>query len=113
MEMGDEVKKLVSVVGNEAYSALSRGNPMKRWRGSTPHNWFIENENGATLWHIDDKFRQIPSLELFKKPVGLGGKIPSYWGSDSGKSRLSLYTLKEKYRRSLSLSSDYLMKKYR
>lgn len=93
----NELDNLKSLVGGHAFRALLNGRPLKIWRRSSPHNWFIESAKGGDfLWHSGDYNRHLPSLALFDKLKDSNEKILQYWGSDSGMPELSLYVLKRK-----------------
>ena len=99
MDRKDEIENIISIIGYSGYMALIDGEPLQIWRGSTPHNWFIEDKTGRTVWHSDEgKHRKIPSLKLFNKKSDSEKRNPIYWGSDSGKPRSTLYILKNEYR---------------
>ena len=95
------MNNLLSLIGKDAYLALVRGLPLNVWRRSSPHNWFINDEDGKTLWHSDEITRMIPDRSLFKKPKHSKTKIWNYGGSDGGKPESSFYFLKKEFRSGL------------
>lgn len=64
-----QLAQLKSIVGGHAFRALRSGRPLKIWRRSTPHNWFIEDARGqGMLWHSQEGAqRRIPNLALFDR----------------------------------------------
>src|SRR3546814_20596452 len=79
--------------GDAAYRYLRRGGRLRVWRRTSPHNWFIENRHGETLWHVGED-RRIPDLRLFEIASESSARICSYWGSDSGMPDSCSYTLR-------------------
>ena len=86
-------KHLRDVIGQRAYKALCCGCLLQIWRGSTPHNWFIETKRGDMLWHSDPGWPR-PSLKLFDKVYDSESTIVRYWGADAGHPELTHYKLK-------------------
>lgn len=91
----DLLAPLKRLVGGWALRALRRGCPLRVWRRSSPHNWFIENERGNMLWHSECEHpRELPDLRLFRKVSDSKQRICLYWGADSGMPELTLYRLR-------------------
>lgn len=89
--------RMKKLIGTRAYNALLKGKPLKCWRNSTPHNWFIDGSTDF-LWHSDEYDRRIPNLSLFDTASNSKDHVTKYWGSDSGMPRLTEYVLKKKFR---------------
>lgn len=66
-EIEAELASLRKTVGGKALRALRRGKPLQQWRGSSPHNWFVEGSRGSLLWHSDEdlRYRRLPPLSYF------------------------------------------------
>jgi len=78
-ELVEAHKKLRKLVGGRAYKALIAGRPLREWRRSSPHNWFVEACPSAKyefLWHSDDGYdRELPDLRLFSRGEERGSRI--------------------------------------
>ena len=92
---GHQLTELRELIGGWGYRALRGGRPLCQWRGTTPHNWFIESSRpGGYLWHSDTGAeRKIPNLQLFRKIYDSDARILHYWGGDSGNPELTRYVL--------------------
>lgn len=97
----EELKALKTLVGGWAFRALTKGRPLRLWRRSSPHNWFITDAKDVnTLWHSGEgRDRQIPNLRLFRRKDS--GEIIDTYGfpcSDNGRPESSEFYLKPEYR---------------
>lgn len=86
------------IVGTDAFQALCRETPLVIWRGSTPHNWYIERTDGSGfLWHSEPGEPK-PCLSMFTKENDSRELVRSYWGKDSGLPIKTVYILKKEFR---------------
>lgn len=62
------LKRLRDHVGRYAYEQLRLGRAtLHRWRGTSPHNWWVAGIRGAQLWHNDSTtWGDVPPLALFQ-----------------------------------------------
>jgi len=63
-----DLLKLRAHVGPWALRALRAGQPLHRWMGASPHNWWVESRRGVQLWHNDStRWGDVPSLFPFEQ----------------------------------------------
>ena len=94
--------KLRKHVGKYAVARLREGKAtLNCWRGSSPHNWYIESINGRSshLWHSEG-WGDRPDLKMFKLFEESKDKISYHFiHSDGGKPFHSIYVLQPEYRK--------------
>lgn len=93
------MRELRKLVGNYAYRRLQMGKAtLQQWRGSTPHNWFVQSSTGNMLWHRNE-YGPIPNRSLFRLASETKEKIaPSFVHSAGGLSFGSTYVLRDDLR---------------
>ena len=80
-----DLLKLRIQVGPWAFKALRAGQPLHKWVGTNPHNWWVESARKNQLWHNDNtRWGDHPSLFLFRQVSQDGYE--------------ALYVLKSEYR---------------
>ena len=96
-----DLLKLRLMVGPHAFKALRQGLPLQRWRGTSPHNWWVENRRGDQLWHSDTvNWGHHPDLFMFEVAGQSGGTVPHHaLHGDGGSPFHTDYVLKPEYRR--------------
>jgi hypothetical protein len=101
--MEDDLTELRQLFGRYAFQRLREGKAtLTIWRGSSPHNYFIESKKSRSgfLWHADtERPRVLPNMEMFELVSESNDKIAySNIHYDGGKSYTSDYVLKKEYR---------------
>lgn len=101
-QVHERLRSLRKILGTGAVRSLQmRKSVFKVWRRTTPHNWWVENKKGETLWHSCDGYLR-PDLHMFFELVKdtetrIWTGRPDIIGSDEGASELSIYKLKKCY----------------
>lgn len=96
-EIKKNLRALQLTVGRYAYEQLRSGKAsVHLWRGSTPHNCWVESKSGNTLWHSSDYDR--PPMKMFEIVTESKERINHSWiHSDGGHPFESIYSLKPEY----------------
>jgi hypothetical protein len=107
-----QIEELKKIIGGWAYRALCCGASLIQWRGTSPHNWFIESMSrpGTYLWHSEDdnRVRKIPNISMFNISYESKDKIMDspLVGSDANKSREVHYILKNQFRAAFEKANE-------
>ena len=93
-----DLLRLRLMVGFHAFNALRKGLYLQRWRGTSPHNWWVESKRGTQLWHSDTQnWGHHPDLFLFQVKTESTDRVPMYGGHDQGHPFHTDYVLKAEY----------------
>jgi len=95
------LKQLKAKIGRYALQRLRLGKATFRvWRGSTPHNHWVEGTARMSyLWHSDDDDRGPSLWPAFQLLEESKDRIAHHWvHGDGGQPYLSVYVLKPEYR---------------
>lgn len=96
----ERLTRLRQHIGPYAVKRLREGKALLHcWRGSSPHNWYVEscNGRGSHLWHSSD-WGDVPDRSMFQLEQESQNKIAcSLIHRDGGKPFRSTYVLRSEY----------------
>lgn len=92
------LEELRKHIGGWALRALRNGTAkLQLWRGSSPHNWWVETDKGNVLWHSNESGDH-PDLAMFTLDSQSEKRVPpSILHRDGGLPYQASYALRPEF----------------